>query len=234
MRKGRNYIWGIIFLVAAFLMLIGKFDFFEDFGMWRVVVGALIVMWLIDGLKRREWGSILFPTAFLCIIFDELPLFDKITPWPVLWAALFGTLGLGMLFGNKRNGHIGNYREIEDKQGTEDKNQVDNEFRFSTAFSSGTKYVVADDFKKANVSCYFGDLKIYFDDTVIKEGEAVINVDVKFGSVSLYVPKGWYVTNSAVPIFGAVEEKNKSLTNGEPKVRIEGNVAFGDVSVTYC
>ena len=98
MRKGRNYIWGIIFLVAAFLMLIGKFDFFEDFGMWRVVVGALLVMWLIDGLKRREWGSILFPTAFLCIIFDELPLFDKITPWPVLWAALFGTLGLGMLF----------------------------------------------------------------------------------------------------------------------------------------
>ena len=235
--KKRNYLWGIIFVVAAVMILFNEMSIFEHFGVWKIIITLLLVSWLVDGLKKRDWGGILFPAAFLCIAYDDLPFFESITPWPVLGAALFGSIGLGMMFGNKKGNNINNRKKItEAAYSHEDIEEVgvDDEFVLDTSFKSTNKYVKADNFKKASISCSFGDAKIYFDDAVINCDEAVINVDVKFGNVCLFVPKNWYVTNEAVAVFGSVEEKNKSVTTGRPKVRIEGNVSFGDVSVTYC
>ena len=40
----------------------------------------------------------LFSLAFLIIVNDELLGLEAITPWPVLGAALLGSLGLNLLF----------------------------------------------------------------------------------------------------------------------------------------
>ena len=46
----------------------------------------------------------LFSLAFAAILFDEALGIEAITPWPVLGAALLGTIGLNMIFNkNKRD-----------------------------------------------------------------------------------------------------------------------------------
>lgn len=243
MKKGRNYIWGALFLIAAVLMLFNKLDIFSGFHMWKLVLSLLLVLWLGDGVRKREWGSIFFPVAFLCIVFRDLPGLDAITPLPVIGAALLGTIGMSMITGSKKGDFKNNSDYIEYKesaygdgarQATDENSGVDNTFSFSTSFNSSVKYVSADDFVKANINCSFGEVKVYFDDAFIKCDEAIINLNVKFGSVNLYLPKDWYVENHAVAVFGGIEEKNRSITTGNPKVRLVGDVAFGDVSVTYC
>lgn len=244
MKKARNYVWGVVFLVVAVLMLFNQLDIFSKLHMWKLIVAVLLFLWGAEGVRKKEWGNIFFPIAILCIVFnDNIPGLDAITPWPVLGAALFGSIGMNMLAGNKKSEFKNSADYIEYKesaygegarQATDEKTGVDNTFTFSTSFNTGVKYVSADDFVKANVNCSFGEVKIYFDDAFIHCEEAVIDLNVKFGSVNLYLPKEWYVENHAVAVFGGIEEKNRSITTGTPKVRLVGDVAFGNVSVVYC
>ena len=83
-RKTRNIFWGILFLLGALALLLGKLGF------------------LINGILRRSFGGILFSLAMLIIINDELLHMEAITPWPVLGAALLGTIGLHFLFPGRR------------------------------------------------------------------------------------------------------------------------------------
>ena len=233
--KGREKIWGLVFIVVAALILLRGFGILGNIFSWKIIVAAFLVLWLIDGVKRRDWGSVLFPVAFLIILFAK----KVIPPMSVIGAAIFGTIGLGFLFGKKQKDNDSDYieyRAIEtESSGNKGNSETtsDNTFTFSTSFNSGVKYVKADNFERANINCSFGEVKVYFDDAQIHCDEAIVNVDNKFGSVNLYFPKEWYVTNEAIAMFGGVEEKNRSITNGTPKVKIVGNIGFGNITVTY-
>lgn len=231
MSKGRKTIWGVIFIIVGGLILLKGLGILRDIFSWKIIIAALLVSWLLDGLKRKDWGSILLPIAFLIALF-----FNKIiSPASVIGAAIFGVIGLNFIFGNKGKKNDADYIEYS----TDSENSVtyesitDNTFTFSNSFESSVKYVKADNFERANINCSFGEVKVYFDDAQIHCDEAIIRVDNKFGSINLYVPKEWYVTNEASAMFGGVEERNRSVTNGTPKVKITGNVGFGNVAVTY-
>ncbi len=226
MSKKKNTVWGIIFIILAGLILLKGFGILEDIFSWKLIIAALLVSWLIDGLRRRDWGSILFPVAFLVVLFAK----NYVSPSSVIGAAIFGTIGLGILFGNKSKKNAADYIEYSE---VADDTVTDNTFTFSNSFESAVKYVKADNFERANINCSFGEVKVYFDDAQIHCDEAIIHVDDKFGSINLYVPKEWYVTNEATAMFGGVEEKNRSITTGSPKVKITGNVGFGNITVTY-
>lgn len=244
MNKGKKLIWGFIFIAAAVLMLFNKFDIFDNFHPWKIVVALLLVLWVLDGIKQKEWGSILFPIAFLCIVFDDLPGMGKITPMPVIWAAILGSIGMKLITDNKNKDFNNSTDYIEYKEtGMDGKNDgevvraggpTDNTFMFMNNFSSSVKYISSDDFLKAKVINKFGDTKIYFDDAIIRCEEAVVELNVRFGSVELYVPKEWYVTNAADAVFGGITEKNRSVTTGSPKLKLVGDVSFGNVTVIYC
>lgn len=231
MNKGRKTIWGIIFIVVGGLILLKGLGVLANLFSWKIIIAALLISWLLDGLKRRDFGSILLPIAFLVALF-----FNKVvSPVSVIGAAIFGAIGLSFIFGNKGNKNDTDYVEYsaDNEKSTSYESITDNTFTFSNSFESSVKYVKADNFERANINCSFGEVKVYFDDAQIHCSEAIIRVDNKFGSINLYVPKEWYVTNEANAMFGGVEERNRSVTTGSPRAKIIGNVGFGNVTVTY-
>lgn len=245
--KRENIFWGLFFILAALFMLVGRLDFFEGLSFFKIFGTLLLVGWLGHSLSKRDYGGILFSIAFLCILYDEFLGIEELTPWPVLGAAMFGSIGLSMIFKKpyncceynnyydtnnsstdnpyveKPNGH---YESVEETR--------DSQFAFSTVFSSHIKYVRSDNFKKANIHTSFGSTKVYFDDSMIQDGNATISLDVNFGGVELFIPKTWNVLNHSSCAFGAVEEKNRSCSTGSPTVVLTGNVAFGGVTIIYC
>ena len=235
MKQGKNIAWGIIFIVAAVMVLLNGFDIAIGFPIWKILLSIFLVMWLKHGLEQKDWASLVFPIVFLvCTWIDDLGI-SKVT---IFFAAFLAVIGLSFLSGGKNKMFKKDDLErIEDKSmGSTDDGTVnsnDNVFSFSTSFGSGVKYVKADNFSEGRVSCSFGEAKVYFDDAQIHDGEAYIYVNNSFGTINLYVPKEWYVTNEAGIMFGGVEERNRSITTGNPKLRIVGNVKFGCVAVTY-
>ena len=112
MRDRKNVFWGILFLLGACAVIAGQLGFLEGIGFWSILFSLVLAAVLIRGIIRRSWGMILFSIAFLCIINDRLLGIEKLTPWPVLGAALLGTIGLNLLFPRRNWKHMDWHRII--------------------------------------------------------------------------------------------------------------------------
>ena len=106
MRDRKNVFWGILFLLGACAVIAGQLGFLEGIGFWSILFSLVLAAVLIRGIIRRSWGMILFSIAFLCIVNDRLLGIEKLTPWPVLGAALLGTIGLNLLFPRRNWKHM--------------------------------------------------------------------------------------------------------------------------------
>lgn len=235
--KKENIFWGLFFILGGIFLIIGRFDLFDGFSFWTLFVTVLLVAWLVRSIRYREFFGITFPIAFLCIIYDDFLGIDNLTPWPVLGAAAFASIGLSILFKDSWHGNGSCYVDHPHHphcKGGSYEEVTDNQFTFSTSFSSSVKYVKSDDFTSAQINCSFGEMKVYFDDAMIQNGEANIRLDVSFGGVELYIPKTWTVINRATASFGAIDEKNRNASTGTPIVNLTGDVSFGGVSIIYC
>lgn len=251
MRDRRKVFWGVYLVLAAVaLILFGmcramdfEWEFVEGIGLWHLVVGALLVGFTIKGIFDRNVGEILFSLAFLAIVFDEVLHIEPLTPWYVLAAALLGTIGLGMLIKPKNhwtkycncdwNDH-GNHDHGNHNAGDSVEHVNGEKVWFKTNMGSGIKYVQTDNFQEAHLTNSFGSTKVYFDNAIIQPGVVpVIELNCSFGSIEIYVPKTWYVENKAHSSFGNIEEKNRAMSTGEPRVVLTGSVSFGSVEVIY-
>ena len=96
---------------------------------------------MIKSLLVVSFTGILFSIAFLCILHAEALGITAITPWPVLGAALLGSIGLSLIFPH-RHKYWKNHVEEE----FESVDQVDgNVIQLSTSFGSSIKYVNSED-----------------------------------------------------------------------------------------
>jgi predicted membrane protein len=228
MKKEKAF-WGLFFILAGVFLIVSKLGFFSQINVFSLVMTVFLIACMIKSVRPLHFSGILFPVAFLCIIYDKPLGITEITPWPVLGAALLGSIGLSMLF-HKKHHYIhynkDEYTEIIDQED-------DNGFKFETSFGSSIKYVNTEDFRYADLDCSFGGMKVYFDNAVIQNGNAVINLDVSFAGVELFLPRSWNVVNKADVSFGGIEEKNRNLTNGSPVVTLTGDVSFSGVTIYF-
>lgn len=231
MKKERIF-WGIFFIVSAVFLIVSRMGMLGDISVFSILLTVFFVACLIKSIAHRSITGVLFSAAFLCIVYAKPLGIEAITPWPVLAAALLGSIGCSFLFRPKKRfynyggtHHMGMEESIE----TVDSAQME----FSSTFSGSIKYVNSDDFQSANLHCSFGSLKVYFDNAVIQKGEAVLNLDVAFAGVELYIPKDWTVVNKVNAAFGGIDEKNRNYSTGAPVIRLCGKVSFGGVEIIY-
>lgn len=228
MKKDRIF-WGIFFIAGALFVLISQLGLLGDIGVFSLLLTVLFVGCLIQSIYHRSISGGLFSIAFLCIIYAKPLGLEAITPWPVLGAALLGSIGASFLYHPKRWYSHHHYVESEETVETIDQAQM----QFNTSFGGSIKYVNSEDFQSTRLKCSFGSMKVYFDNAVIKGNEAVIDLDVSFAGVEIYLPKSWNVVNSAAVSFGGISEKNRNISTGSPTVRLLGKVSFGGVDIVY-
>jgi len=231
MYRSRNRIfWGIVFILSAVFLIISKMGYLEDFSVLSIVFSVFLGAIIFKSIYPPRFAGILFPLAILAIIFDKQLGIENLTPWTVLAVALLGSIGLTMLFHNKKWHHHYCCRNDEEIViDVEDNSNV----RHRTSFGASAKYINSDDFKQADLECSFGAMKVYFDKAKVNDGNAVIRLNVSFSGVELYLPKEWTIDNQINVSLGAVEEKNKNQPTGEVMVTLVGEVSLGAVEITY-
>ncbi|MBQ3420966.1 MAG: hypothetical protein K5986_03365 [Clostridium sp.] len=94
----KNKFWGVLLILAAIAVLLNKIFIFEGFSLIKFVVTVLLISIIVKSIPKREFGGILFPIAFISILFDDELGITAITPFPVLLAAALGTAGLSIIF----------------------------------------------------------------------------------------------------------------------------------------
>lgn len=242
--KKNNLFWGLFFIAAALLILVARLGEFPAVGTVQIILTLLFGVMFIDSLVKIEWWGIFFSLAFLGILYDEPLGITEITPWTILLVAMFLSIGMDCLFkpkrkknkkNNKKNkdveGHMG--AKMDDKSFTIYDEDDGSQFDFTSSFAGSIKYVNSDNFESANIEAKFAGMKVYFDNAMIQNGHATVNLNVSFAGVELYIPKNWRVENCMSASFGGVEERNKYTTADGPVLTLRGNVSLGGVKIIY-
>lgn len=234
MRKEKIF-WGLFFIFAAVFLIVSELGFWPQIGILKLIFTVFLLSVFVKSMAKLNYTGILFSIAFVCILYAEELHLTQLTPWPVLGAAMLGSIGCSMLFRGRRRQWY--YYEGEKKSREEFEKIFDgkDESRvfFKNSFGASTKYINTDEFEFAQLECSFGALKVYFDNAVIQRGNATVQLDVSFGGVELYIPKTWNVVNQVETTFGGVDEKNKSQSAGTPTLTLMGDVTFSGVTIVY-
>lgn len=218
----------------------------KGIGFWSILFSICLLYFLVKGIFWRQIGTILFSAAFLIIVNDELLHLESITPWPVLGAALLGTVGLKSLFpgwGHKRRSYplgieVGKgggmdaenwvaYRENGESDICDQDGEV---VSYDVIFSQSTKYI-SGVVSQVDIDNIFGSTQVYFTEARLERGSARVNVDCVFGSVVLYVPMSWSVEMDTENIFAHSGRKGSSSNAGVNVLRVDGDIIFGSLEV---
>lgn len=237
-RRGvRNIFWGILLLLGAAALVVGQLGYLEGIGIWSILFSVFLIGFVIDGLIRRSFGEILFAIAFLIIVNDMLFGLTAITPWPVLGAALLGTIGLNLLFPRfrKKGRHMNvtiNGKDYGGREAVTEERWEGDSVTYENAFGEAVKYV-AGEISHVSAENSFGTMHIYFTDAYPKGGSASVNIENSFGTTILYVPADWRVVLSTENAFGSTEEKGHCNPQGSNVLHIRGEVNFGSLQIRY-
>lgn len=235
MKRGKNIFWGIVLILCAVFIVVNKLGYFEGIGIFTLLFTVAVAAGLIDSVARRSFGGILFCLAFLGILYDKQLGIEALTPWPILGVALLGTIGLDMIFKPKKKSckyeknfewNNESYQEIIDEES-------DEWVHCEVSFSSTTKYINSTNFKKADLECSFGSLSVYFDNAVLADGKAAVNLEVSFGAMKLYIPKSWKVVMNLDNAFGGCKEHGTCSGSDENTLMINGEVSFSGLEIYY-
>ena len=239
MKRKKEIVIGLLLIIGAVFIIVDRMGFFWDIGLFKIIVTVILVGILVDNVAERSFGGILFSIAFLGILYDEPLGIEHLTPWPILGAALLGTICLNMIFKKKYVEVEAKYDDTLNRRWSPKEQVIDEDcgetVECSVNFSSAVKYIKSTHFKRAFLKSSFGNLCVYFDNAHIGAGEeAVVQVDVHMGNLELFIPDGWKAVLDVNTSFGGVEENGKHRVSEENAIlRITGNVNFGGMQINY-
>lgn len=241
----KNYFWGSFLILAAAYLVVSQMGYLPKMGPFTLIFTVVCLAVMISSIPRLNFGGILFPLAFIGIMYDKQLGITAITPWTILLVALLATIGLHLLFGRfrkkHRHWHIHPHKEIsgydtESANGKDDADteSVEDEFVWiRVSFSSVIRYITSANLQTVNIEASFGSAEVYFDHASIPSGNVTVNVDVNFSGVELYVPHNWQVINHVSSSFGAVNEENKHIGELTGTLTLEGSNSFGGITIIY-
>lgn len=232
MKKDKLF-WGLFLIAAAVLILVAKLGVFPDMSVAKIFWTLVFGVALVKSVVNLSFSGIFFSLAFLGIVYDTELGITAITPWTILLVALLLSIGIGLIYTPKKKKAVGKHCPPKDGDFVVYDEEDGNRFDFSSSFVGSIKYVNSDNFEYANIDARFAGMKVYFDNAIIQNGHATVNLNVSFAGVELYVPKSWRVDNQMTATLGGVEEKNRSGGGDGPILTLRGNVSLGGITILY-
>lgn len=225
---------GILLIILAAAIICHKMTSLSlldimGFSVSQLLFAVLFLSILVDSIRHKEIGGILFSIAFLIIVFDDELGLTSITPWTVLAAAFIGTVALKLIFPNN---------DDDDKKCHIDTsaNTMSGESIYVKANADGvTKYVNSDNFKKATLKCSAGSIELFLYKAKVPSGTCTINIHNNVSSTTIHVPASWKVINNLETTCSGVEieDIDSPTANDGPEVTmlLQGIVKCGSVLV---
>ncbi|MDE6364480.1 MAG: hypothetical protein K2L86_09530 [Lachnospiraceae bacterium] len=237
--RGKNVFWGSFFIVMAVIVIASKIGVLPDVGVFSILASAILAWVVVDGIRHRNFYETIFAAAFLFMIYDEPLGIEALTPWTILVAALFLSIGFSFLFGAKKRGK----QSIEidwdiDSTGSKGIGSVSGQcskshIRCENNFGETIRYINSDNFSKARLENNFGGMKIYFDNAIIQGEMAEVKIENNFGGVILFIPKEWNVKNELEHCFGSINEHGMCLGTSSATLLLIGETNFGNIEIHY-
>lgn len=239
----RNLFWGLFLIFLTVYLIVGKLGLIKNMGLiagasfFDIILGIIFLVTLIKGVAKISFEQIFFSLAALGIIFDKQLHIESITPWIILLAALLMSIAMNMIFPKakkhsveKKSYDTFTYSERHLKEETISGNGI----YCQNIFGESTKYIVSDNFSYGEFICKFGELNIYLTDVIIQENSANVDICLRCGALTLFVPKQWRVDCQSNKLFASINIQGQGSHDLSAKALIiKGDVMFGELKIVY-
>ncbi|WP_027340381.1 LiaF transmembrane domain-containing protein [Halonatronum saccharophilum] len=212
---------GIIIILLGVLLLfngagitdIGIGDLISNYWPLLLVGGGLFN--LISNPVGKLGGLIVFliGLSLQLRVLGYFNIFDFEFFWPIVLILV----GFWLIF--KRGDNINHLSE--------------DSFNIIAIFSGFETKSVSKKFKGGSIIAIFGGAEVDLRKADIAEDQvARIDVLAMFGGVDIYVPEGWNVVVSGLPIFGGWENSTKKGDPNGPTLKVSGLAIFGGFDIS--
>ena len=232
--KNRNWFWGIIFLLAAVLVIASQITSFNQIGVGSIIVTVMLGTLIIKSLVELNFIGVFIPVAVLYMIYQQPLRLVYMSPWTLILAAVLASIGLSYFFHGRH--HKTKYSHCDNKCFSNDSENMDsNNPSASLSFGSSSKYLHSDCLKSGRFSASFGSMEIYFGEAQLSPEGAEICLDCSFGTIELYVPRNWRIIDKLHISIGNVDNSIRAdqPQDNAPQLTIIGNVQWGNVEIHY-
>jgi len=229
--KNRNLFWGSLLILAAIFMITNQLGFFISINPFRLIITVFLVFIIIKNIPRLHFTNILLPLALLLILYKNNIGLSNLSSWAILGAACLASIGFSMIIKPRKHSRKHYVYDNDYNETTEDIN--DNIISGSVSFGSDTKYLYSDHLERADFSCSFGSLKVFFDHARLSPGGAEVYIDASFASVDLYIPRTWQVVDHISTSLANVNGRGGSEDPTAPILKLTGNITLSSVQIKY-
>lgn len=236
--KSKNLFLGVFFILAAILIILQQLGYLVGINLTSLVITLILVPVIVKSITHRHFAGILFPAAIIGILYADQLGIQKFVPWPILGVAFFLSIGLSLIFPQHKKWECHtNRKECDKAEGFAEiiDGPEESEVNLYTRFGASVKYINSENLEKVKLDCSFGAMKVYFDNSKITGEEAVVNINVDFSGVELYIPKDWKVENRIDAMLGGIDEKgfNKQINENSKKLILKGKCSFSGIEIIY-
>lgn len=224
MKKSR-FFWGVLFIALAVLLVTSQLGILKiHISIWTLILTVFFGVSAFWSLFHKEIPGFLFALAFLVIIYDEPLGLQAITPWTILLAALFASIGWRILFpSSKKKAYT-----YQDK-----KSVRDTDVHIEENFGSCIRYIDSQDIENVLIINRAGMVKVYFQQASMKKINVDFYLNVFCGMLEIYVPRTWKVIDQTDNLLShvSIEEENGDLI--EYHIILKGKVNLSEVKISY-
>lgn len=230
---------GFLLVIAAVLITLDalkiKIVFFSGVSAIAIICGALLTAWAIAELVKLNIPNIVFPLAFLFMIFEKQIASlmghntkNLINNGLVFLIAILLHFGLKLIIPRrkrKKRINFGNgftYEYDSNNSGLDSSN--------SNNLGSKIVYIDCESFKKETIENNLGASQVYFSNTDQYEGNGILHIENNLGSVKVNVPSEWKIVTDVDNNLGSVSEPTDK-SSGDKKLMIVVENQLGAVQI---
>ena len=77
----KNYFWGVFLILAGAYLVVSQLGYLPAVGVFSLLFTVVCIAVIVASIPHVHFGGILFPLAFIAIIYDKPLGITAITPW---------------------------------------------------------------------------------------------------------------------------------------------------------
>lgn len=237
MKSIKRVMWGLILIGLGVLVVMDKMAIIS---VPFYLLACLVVLGcVITAIIDRSIFFLTVSLSGLIYIYGRFTNSYDIPIWILIITSGIISIGIRMIFPKKFKfnfhsipfGHHKYEQVIDATGGNSYETDNSSDVVLDSSFASVVKYVNSEDFKTAKANVSFGEGSLYFNNAVVKEGNADLSIDVSFGQLNLFIPNNWQVNSRVRTSFSEiyVQPTNVDTT---VTLTINGDVSFSGVKIT--
>lgn len=225
-QKKSNLVWGVFFMLAGVFTVMNAAGAFEGVDLFRTAFTLLMIPVVVVSIMDVNFWGIFFPFALLGIMYDSELGIEDLTPFPILIAAAFFSLGMSMLVPKKAMPGLGTQAAVG---GTPN---IDLYIR--ARMGRQIKSLPNGLFRSVAVDAFCADIKVYVSGAQLMDGHGDLLLSCTVSNVELYVPRDWQVIAATDCTAKEIDEKGYvNAAKSENVLLIHGSARATGVTVVY-